>query len=143
VGAFVAIGVQPNLALVAAGVFAAHLTLPIIEACGQAIWQAAVPAELQGRVFAIRQAIERAVVPLAFVLAGPLADGVFKPALASGGAVAGLGQFLGSGAGRGIGLMFVVMGGAQILVATAVTGLSRSRTRAYRTSNERFARPSQ
>jgi DHA3 family macrolide efflux protein-like MFS transporter len=115
--AFVAIGIQPNLALVAAGVFVAHAVLPVIGGCGQAIWQSAVPAELQGRVFAVRQAIERAAIPLAYVLAGPLADGVFRPALASGGAAAGLAAILGARDGRGIALMFVLMGLLQIGVA--------------------------
>jgi MFS transporter, DHA3 family, macrolide efflux protein len=126
--AFVAIGIRPNLALVAAGVFVAHMTLPVIGGCGQAIWQAAVPPELQGRVFALRQAIERAVLPLAYLLAGPLADGVFRPALASGGVAGGLAGLLGPGAGRGIGLSFVIMGAIQISVAIlAMVAWRRSR----------------
>jgi hypothetical protein len=129
--AFVAIGARPNLALVCGGVFVAHMTLPVIGGCGQAIWQAAVPAEMQGRVFAIRQAIERAVLPLAYVLAGPLLNGVFRPATAPGGAVSGLGAVLGSrggsGDGLGIALMFVVMGLAQIAVATAAVSAWRRR----------------
>jgi MFS family permease len=125
--AFVAMGARPSLVLVAVGVFVAHMTLPVIGGCGQAIWQAAVPAELQGRVFAIRQAVERAAVPIAFVLAGPLADGVFKPAMAAGGGVSGVGSLLGPGNGRGIALMFVLMGLAQIAVATAAWSLWRRR----------------
>jgi len=115
--AFVAMGIQPNLVLVACGAFVAHVTLPVIGGCGQAIWQSSVPVDLQGRVFAIRQAVERAVIPLAYVLAGPLADGIFKPALASGGAASGLGAFLGTRDPAGIALMFVVMGLLQIVAA--------------------------
>jgi MFS family permease len=123
--AFVAIGVQPSLLLVGAGVLVAHMTLPVIGGCGQAIWQAQVPPELQGRVFALRQAVERAVVPVAFVLAGPLADGVFRPALAGGGALSGLGPLLGTRADHGIPLMFVLMGLAQIAAAAGAWFLWR------------------
>ena len=127
--AFVAMGIQPNLILVAGGAFVAHVTLPVIGGCGQAIWQAAVPAELQGRVFAIRQAIERAVIPIAYVLAGPLADGVFRPALASGGPASGLGAFLGARDAGGIALMFVALGLLQIAVAAVTVSAWRTRPR--------------
>lgn len=125
--AFVAMGVQPSLVLVAGGAFVAHVTLPVISGCGQAIWQTEVPAELQGRVFAIRQAIERAVIPAAYVLAGPLVVGVFKPALAPGGAASGLGPLLGSRDAPEIASIFVVMGLIQIVMAAAAISIWRSR----------------
>ena len=134
--AFVAMGIAPNVILVAGGAFVAHVTLPVIGGCGQAIWQAAVPAELQGRVFAIRQAIERAVIPLAYLLAGPLADGVFKPALASGGPASGLGAFLGSRGAPEIGLMFVAMGLLQIAAAATAVGAWRRRPAASERSGD-------
>jgi hypothetical protein len=135
--AFVAMGIAPNLVLVAGGVFVAHVTLPVIGGCGQAIWQAEVPAELQGRVFAIRQAIERAVIPAAYVLAGPLAYGVFRPALASGGPASGLGGFLGTRDAPWIALMFVAMGLAQIAMAAFAVGASRTRLPQQRCRAER------
>jgi len=123
--AFVAIAVQPNAILVAGGVFVAHVTLPVIGGCGQAIWQAAVPAELQGRVFAVRQAVERAVIPVAYVLAGPLAGGVFGPALAAGGPASGLNSLLGGRASGGVAAMFVVMGLIQIGMAAIALSVRR------------------
>ena len=125
--AFIGMGIRPNLILVAGGVFVAHVTLPVIGACGQAIWQAAVPAELQGRVFAIRQAIERAAIPVAYVLAGPLLYGIFRPALAPGGAASGVAGLLGARPDGGIALMFVLMGLIQIVVAVAAIGASQRR----------------
>jgi MFS transporter, DHA3 family, macrolide efflux protein len=125
--AFIAMGAQPSLILVAAGVFVAHLTLPVIAGCGQAIWQAEVPADMQGRVFAIRQAVERAVIPVAYVVAGPLVDGFFRPALAPGGPASGLASFLGARDG-GIASIFVLMGVLQI--AMAVVAMRSWRMRA-------------
>jgi len=102
--AFVAMGLRPELGLVIAGAFAAHVTIPVIFGCTQTIWQRSVPPELQGRVFAARQMIERAMTPLAFAVAGPLADRVFDPALAPGGALAGpLGGIVGVGPARSAG----------------------------------------
>jgi MFS family permease len=137
--AFVAMGIQPNLILVAGGAFIAHVTLPVIGGCGQAIWQVSVPAELQGRVFAIRQAIERAAIPVAYVLAGPLADGIFKPALASGGPATGLGTLLGTRNAAGIALMFVAMGLIQIVVAATAIRVWRRRLGAADRSQARLA----
>ena len=75
---------------------------------------------MQGRVFAIQHTIARAAAPLAYLLAGPLADGVFEPLLVSGGALAGsLGRVIGTGPGRGIGLLFVVMGALKMAVSAA------------------------
>jgi DHA3 family macrolide efflux protein-like MFS transporter len=126
--AFVAMGFRPELALVAAGAFAAHVTIPVIFSCNQAIWQQRVPPELQGRVFSTRQAIERAFTPLAFVVAGPLAEHVFNPLMRADGTLAGtLGQVIGVGPVRGIGLVFVVMGLIQIGLGFA--GLAYRRLR--------------
>jgi hypothetical protein len=54
--------------------------------------------------------IARSIIPVAFVLSGPLADKVFEPLMAEGGALANtfLGTLLGAGPGRGIGLMFII-----------------------------------
>jgi hypothetical protein len=57
-------------------------------------------------------------LPLAYAIAGPLADNVFKPLLLEGGALAGtVGRVLGVGPGRGVGLMFVVIGFLAVLAA--------------------------
>lgn len=64
--------------------------------------------------------IARSSTPLAFLAAGPLADRVFNPLLMPGGSLAGsLGRPLGVGAGRGIGLFYLIAG---LLTALAVAG---------------------
>jgi hypothetical protein len=54
--------------------------------------------------------IARSVMPISYLLAGPLADNVFGPLMDVNGALANtfFGTLLGTGAGRGIGLMFVI-----------------------------------
>jgi MFS family permease len=115
---FVLIGMQPSFWWTAAGVFGAHLTIAIIYGSNQAIWQSKVAPDVQGRVFAMQQMVTRAAAPLAYLLAGPLADNVFEPLLATNGPLAGsLGPIFGTGAGRGIGLLFVLLGVVKVVVS--------------------------
>jgi DHA3 family macrolide efflux protein-like MFS transporter len=114
----VVMGLKPIAWLIAASAFGAHFTIPFINGSNQAIWQSRVALPLQGRVFAIRQMVTRAAQPVAFIAAGPLADGVFGPLLMPGGGLAGsLGQVMGVGVGRGLGLMFVTAGVLTMLLA--------------------------
>jgi DHA3 family macrolide efflux protein-like MFS transporter len=65
----------------------------------------------------------RATAPLAYLLAGPLADRFFNPLLDIQGPLSSnIGRVFGSGPGRGIGLMFVLMG----LVKIAIVGAGES-----------------
>jgi hypothetical protein len=57
-------------------------------------------------------------LPIAYLAAGPLADRVFEPLLMVDGPLAGsVGRMIGVGTGRGIGLLFIVLG----IVGLAVT----------------------
>jgi predicted MFS family arabinose efflux permease len=77
----------------------------------QVVWQVRVPADAQGRVFALRRAITWVALPLSYALAGPLADHVFTPAMSAGGALAGwLGPIMGTAPGRGIALLLICGG---------------------------------
>jgi DHA3 family macrolide efflux protein-like MFS transporter len=117
---FMLIGLSPSFWPTALGAFGAHLTIAVVFGSNQAIWQSKVAPDIQGRVFATQQMVARAAAPLAYLLAGPLADRVFDPLLADGGPLAGsVGQMLGTGPGRGIGLLFVLMGAIKILISLA------------------------
>jgi MFS transporter, DHA3 family, macrolide efflux protein len=108
---FVLIGFGNSVPAVAAASFLLMFCVPVINGCSQALWQTKVPPGMQGRVFAVRRMIAQGTLPLAFLLAGPLADSVFQPLMAEGGPLAAaLGRILGVGPGRGIGLLYVVLG---------------------------------
>ena len=103
--------VTPSVYLIAAGAFLALFCSPLISSCGQAIWQRKIPPDFQGRVFAIRNVVGGGTFPLAFVLAGPLADYIFEPLMQPDGPLAdSLGIIIGTGPGRGTALMFIVLG---------------------------------
>jgi MFS family permease len=104
------IGLRPNPYLMGAGFFLMLFLIPMISGLSQTIFQLKVPVELQGRVYAMRVMVSRAMMPLAFLSAGPLADYVFEPMMAKGGALSGglIAQIIGVGPGRGIGLLFLL-----------------------------------
>jgi MFS family permease len=133
-GIFIALyGVRPSPVLVAVGQFGFFFCLPIANALGAGIWQRRVPAEAQGRVFSVRRMLARVSVPIAILIAGPLIDHVFKPLLTQHGSLAGsLGRLLGTGPGRGIGLMFVLLGLAMVI--TTLAGAANPRLRSVERS---------
>ena len=121
----IVIGIRPVLGLVIAGTVLMHGTHPIAGGSSQAIWQSKVPPELQGRVFAIRQITSIAATPIAFLLAGILADGLLEPLMDD---VTGpMATIFGSGPGRGIGVLFVATGA--LAIATVVAALRHPRIR--------------
>ncbi len=106
-----AAGVRASIPLMAVCGFGFMFAMPLMNASSQAIWQRKVAPEIQGRVFAVRRTIAWSSGLISPLLAGPLADYVFKPLMAQGGALAPLlGPLIGVGASRGIGLMFIVIG---------------------------------
>jgi MFS transporter, DHA3 family, macrolide efflux protein len=105
----VLIGLRANPILIGAGYFILMACIPLASGPSQAIFQTKVAPDVQGRVFAIRAMISRSMMPVAFLIAGPLADFVFEPAMREGGALAStfLADLVGVGPGRGIGLIFI------------------------------------
>jgi hypothetical protein len=110
-------GLHTTVPVLAVSIFLFSFGLPIISGCSQAIWQRKIAPDVHGRVFAIMDMVTGSALPLAFLIAGPLADYVFEPLMTPNGYLAGnIGQIIGTGHGRGIGLLFIVMGILTILV---------------------------
>jgi MFS family permease len=105
------LGLFPSVPIFFVAGFGCFLSVPFIAGANQAIWQVKVAAEIQGRVFAIRRVIAWSTLPLAYLVAGPLADGVFEPLLQPGGLLAdSVGRMIGVGPGYGIALLFLMLG---------------------------------
>ena len=106
-----AVGLRASIPLLAVCGIAVMFFSPFTNACSQAIWQAKVAPDLQGRVFAFRRTIAWSSGIIAPLLAAPLADYIFKPSMAVGGALAPiLGSVFGYGASRGIGVLISLVG---------------------------------
>jgi len=125
---FLLMGLRPSFWSTAIGAFGAHVTIAIVYGSNQAIWQSKIAPNVQGRVFATQQMIAKAALPLAYLLAGPLADNLFEPLLATTGLlIESVGQIIGIGSGRGIGLLFIMMG--MIKMAVTLIGYAHPRIR--------------
>jgi MFS family permease len=110
-------GMARTLPLWALAAFFFAFFIPIINASNQSIWQAKVAPDVQGRVFGVRRLIAWVISPLARLIAGPLADNVFEPAMMSGGSMANtFGWLVGVGPGAGMSLMMVFSGLSAALV---------------------------
>ena len=112
------VGVRSSILLIIIGSFGTFFSTPIFQSCSNAIWQTKVPPDVQGRVLSIRRMVAWSSRPLAYLLAGPLADKVFEPLMKTDGPLGrSIGQITGTGEGRGIGLIFILMG----LLVTSTT----------------------
>ena len=76
---------------------------------------------IQGRVWSIVSLISQLGMAISFGIAGYLADNIFNPLLKPTGALASsVGTVIGTGAGRGIGLIYIVSGVFVIIVAIVI-----------------------
>ncbi len=90
---------------------AASLPIPFINAGQNVILYERIPDEMQGRVFAVRNAIQFSTIPVGILLGGILADYVFEPFMAWENPVTDvLHHLVGEGAGSGMAVMFLCTG---------------------------------
>jgi DHA3 family macrolide efflux protein-like MFS transporter len=91
--------------------FLSSFTSPFLNGSNQTIWQSKVAPDVQGKVFATRRLIAWLSMPLATLVAGPLADKVMEPAMRQGSSLASLfGPLVGIGPGAGMSLIILFMG---------------------------------
>jgi hypothetical protein len=114
-------GFATELVLWAAASFAGAFFGPIINGSNQAIWQAKVAPDVQGRVFAARRLIAWLTTPIVPALAGPLADYVLEPAMSTPTSTLAqtFGGLVGTGPGAGMALMIIFGGLGAMLVGLA------------------------
>lgn len=111
------VGFAGGLVVWIAGLALTAFVSPFVNASNQAIWQAKVSPDLQGRVFSARRLIAWMTNPISPLVGGALADFALEPA-----AIAGTGLphvfsgLVGKGAGSGMGLLIVFVGVAAALV---------------------------
>jgi DHA3 family macrolide efflux protein-like MFS transporter len=105
------LGLGTGLVVWAVGAFLFSFFNPIINGSNQAIWQAKVAPDVQGRVFATRRLIAQISFPVTMLVVGPVADFVFEPAMMPGGVLTrALGWLVGTGPGAGMGVLCALSG---------------------------------
>jgi MFS family permease len=113
----ITVGLPPFIPLYALAVFLFFLSITLVEIAEEVILQKKVDLSVQGRIFALKQTAFTGASTVAYVSAGILADQVFEPLMKPQGILANsLGLIIGVGTGRGIGLMFILMGFLTVLV---------------------------
>ncbi len=91
--------------------FAASFPIPFINAGQMVILYQNIPEEIQGRIFAVRNAIQFSSIPLGILLGGLLADYVFEPFMRMENSVTlFLRMLVGKGEGSGMAVMFLCTG---------------------------------
>lgn len=114
---FAGLGMARSPLTLGAFAFAMMIPLPIVNAAFDAILQIKVPPDLQGRVFAAVMQLSMLLMPVAYLLSGVLADGVFEPAVRREGWTL-VAPLVGEQAGSGIGLMTVMAGLLVVFITT-------------------------
>lgn len=125
--------IQPSILLLSVGMFIYLSVVPFIEAAEHTIIQKVIPAEKQGRVFGFAQSVEMTASPLTTFLIGPVAELVFIPFMTVGAGVHLIGGWFGTGADRGIALVFTLTG----IIGLCVT-LVAMNTKYYRLLSDRY-----
>ncbi len=122
------LGLGTSFALFAVANFIFFFSLPLVNGCCHGILLRKVTPDIQGRVFATIQMISLSCIPLAYVVAGPLSDRIFEPLMAADGFLAAsVGQIIGVGPGRGIGLLFITLEVLAMLITFAAYRYPRLR----------------
>lgn len=116
-------GTQTAPPVMAAFMFVMAMASPINNVSIISLLQIKVPPELQGRVFAAISQISMILIPLSYLVIGPLADDVFEP-LAQTARWAGFAPIFGTGSGAGMGLLISLCGVAICTISFAIYALS-------------------
>ncbi|MFI5914723.1 MFS transporter [Dactylosporangium sp. NPDC051541] len=125
---------RSSIVLLAAGMYVFMLLMPYAEAAEQTILQKVVPYERQGRVFGFAQSVEQSASPLTAFLIAPVAQFVFIPFMTDGYGARTIGTWFGTGADRGLALLFVLTG-----VVGVIATVLAMRSRPYHRLSRRYA----
>lgn len=97
---------------------AASLPIPFIQAGQNVILYSKIPKEMQGRVFAVRNAIQYGTIPFGILLGGFLGDYVFEPFMKSNHWSADyIKMIVGNSDGGGMAIMFLMTGICGFLIS--------------------------
>lgn len=126
--------IQASIPLLIAGCVVWMFFGPFAEAAEQTTLQRVVPFERQGRVFGFAQSVEQAAAPLTAFLIGPLTQFVAIPWMTTGAGASLIGGWFGTGADRGMALVFCLTG----LLGVVLT-LAAFASRSYRRLSQAYA----
>lgn len=111
-----AMGIAQNVYLWATIMFLCCLGIPFYFTYETAIIRETVPVEKQGRIFAAKGMLSQILMPVGYLVGALLADKLFEPMMKGSGVAQELfSKLVGTGAGSGMGLIFVISGVAGVI----------------------------
>ncbi len=120
-------GIRPSALGLTVGTAMALSVVPAAAASIATIYNARVPAAMQGRVFALRGAVSQTLQPVGSLLAGFTIARVAEPALVDGSLTSSFGRVIGTDSSSGARLVLLLSG---LAVAALGVALYRSTLRA-------------
>lgn len=119
-GIFLALlGIVSTPAMFAVAMFVFVFLIPVVNTFVISMMQQKVPADIQGRVFAALIQMAMLIQPIALLMAGPLVDQVFEPAV-GGSNWEYVAWLVGDSAGAGMRLLIIING---VLMTVAAGGI--------------------
>ncbi|WP_327308570.1 amino acid adenylation domain-containing protein [Streptomyces sp. NBC_01298] len=127
--ACVVTGLRPSVTVVAVGAFGMTYGLALLNGIYATVIQTKVPMRFHGRVIAVNTLVAWSTLPIGFALVAPAGPELLQPLMDEGGALASsVGALIGTGDGRGIGLLYLVFGLAMavlVLISLCIPVLAR------------------
>lgn len=121
---FALMGLTTNIYIIIAAGFLFFCALPFINTSADVLIRKNIANDKQGRVWGIIGVLSQLGYVAAYSVAGFLADHVFNPLLNQGGFLAAtVGRIIGTGRGRGIGLLLIISGLFVMVLAGITSGI--------------------
>jgi DHA3 family macrolide efflux protein-like MFS transporter len=121
-------GLRPSIILITTGYFMFTLSFAFVTTLISPILQTKVALQVQGRVFATYAFLVMILEPIGHATVGPITDKILEPLMHGNSAITTwLGAIIGTGTGRGMALMFLLMG--LLIGILALFGLANPRVR--------------
>jgi len=122
-------GLHASPLVVGLGAFGLWCSLSVVNGVFMTIIHVKVPQRFHGRVMAFNQMISWSTLPIGMAVVAPLGERYLEPLMAPGGTLASsVGAVIGVGPGRGIALMYVLLGlgiAVHVLVSMRIPVLAR------------------
>ena len=113
------VGLRESTWLMASAFIIVGAAFIFMVGLNRVLWQTKAAPEVLGRIFSLRVALGVGAQSVGVLIAGILAERVFEPMMVESGSLAPtVGALIGVGDGRGMGLMFLLIGAAMILTAS-------------------------
>jgi DHA3 family macrolide efflux protein-like MFS transporter len=126
---FSLVGLTTNITFIAVAGFLFFAALPFVNTSVDVMIRRNIANETQGRAWGIIGILSQLGYVAAYAIAGVLVDHVFNPLLREGGILAStVGKVMGTGEGRGIGLLFFISGFLIVILAFVIPKMKSIRT---------------